>query len=75
MVDRVGLVWLGLNQNRPFNLGPARQGPGVGEKQSVCDQPKEPVSTQAASGALAPPDHSTLSSVIGNSLTRLPVAW
>lgn len=28
----LGLAWLGLNQNRPFNPGPAHQGPGVGEK-------------------------------------------
>lgn len=26
-------------------------------------------------GCEPPPDHSTLSSVIGNALTRLPVAW
>ncbi|MGO3982842.1 DUF3618 domain-containing protein [Pseudomonas sp. SAS7] len=28
----LGLVWLGLNQNRPFNPGPVHQGPGLGEK-------------------------------------------
>ncbi|MCE5977598.1 DUF3618 domain-containing protein [Pseudomonas sp. JR33AA] len=28
----LGLAWLGLNQNRPFNPGPAHQGPGVGER-------------------------------------------
>lgn len=28
----LGLAWLGLNQNRPFNPGPAHHGPGLGEK-------------------------------------------
>jgi len=28
----LGLAWLGLNQNRPFNAGPASHGPGLGEK-------------------------------------------
>lgn len=28
----LGLAWLGLNQNRPFNPGPASYGPGLGEK-------------------------------------------
>ena len=28
----LGLAWLGLNQNRPFNPGPAHQGPGLGDK-------------------------------------------
>ncbi|MFJ4156641.1 DUF3618 domain-containing protein [Pseudomonas sp. NPDC089752] len=28
----LGLAWLGLNQNRPFNAGPAHTGPGLGEK-------------------------------------------
>ncbi|MQG94663.1 DUF3618 domain-containing protein [Pseudomonas sp. MN1F] len=28
----LGLAWLGLNQGRPFNPGPAHQGPGLGEK-------------------------------------------
>lgn len=28
----LGLAWLGLNQNRPFNPGPAAYGPGLGEK-------------------------------------------
>ncbi|CAM3748061.1 hypothetical protein CCOS865_01263 [Pseudomonas reidholzensis] len=28
----LGLAWLGLNQNRPFNPGPATAGPGIGEK-------------------------------------------
>jgi len=28
----LGLAWLGFNQNRPFNPGPAHQGPGLGEK-------------------------------------------
>ncbi|WP_313431469.1 DUF3618 domain-containing protein [Pseudomonas sp.] len=28
----LGLAWLGLNQNRPFNPGPAHDGPGLGEK-------------------------------------------
>ncbi|WP_455886520.1 DUF3618 domain-containing protein [Pseudomonas rustica] len=28
----LGLAWLGLNQNRPFNPGPEHQGPGLGEK-------------------------------------------
>ena len=28
----LGLAWLGLNQNRPFNAGPAHAGPGLGEK-------------------------------------------
>ena len=28
----LGLAWLGLNQNRPFNPGPGHQGPGLGEK-------------------------------------------
>ncbi|MDR6712550.1 cell division protein ZapA (FtsZ GTPase activity inhibitor) [Pseudomonas hunanensis] len=28
----LGLAWLGLNQNRPFNPGPAHSGPGLGEK-------------------------------------------
>lgn len=30
----LGLAWLGLNQNRPFNPGPAHLGPGLGEKLS-----------------------------------------
>lgn len=28
----LGLAWLGLNQNRPFNPGPAQSGAGLGEK-------------------------------------------
>lgn len=28
----LGLAWLGFNQNRPFNPGPAHTGPGLGEK-------------------------------------------
>ncbi|MBA1200337.1 DUF3618 domain-containing protein [Pseudomonas capeferrum] len=28
----VGVAWLALNQNRPFNPGPAHQGPGLGDK-------------------------------------------
>ncbi|RCL28519.1 hypothetical protein C6A77_06855 [Pseudomonas sp. AFG_SD02_1510_Pfu_092] len=28
----LGLAWLGLNQNRPFNPGPVHQGPGLGDK-------------------------------------------
>lgn len=28
----LGLAWLGVNQNRPFNPGPAHTGPGLGEK-------------------------------------------
>lgn len=28
----LGLAWLGLNQHRPFNPGPASTGPGLGEK-------------------------------------------
>ncbi|MBF8780496.1 DUF3618 domain-containing protein [Pseudomonas fulva] len=30
----VGLAWLAVNQNRPFNPGPAHHGPGLGEKLS-----------------------------------------
>ncbi|WP_449432472.1 DUF3618 domain-containing protein [Pseudomonas putida] len=28
----LGLAWLAINQNRPFNPGPAHTGPGLGEK-------------------------------------------
>ncbi|MGE8323086.1 MAG: DUF3618 domain-containing protein [Pseudomonas sp.] len=28
----LGLAWLGLNQNRPFNPGPVHPGPGLGDK-------------------------------------------
>ncbi|MNG93028.1 hypothetical protein D3C81_301910 [compost metagenome] len=28
----LGLAWLAINQNRPFNPGPAHHGPGLGEK-------------------------------------------
>ncbi|WP_145186604.1 DUF3618 domain-containing protein [Pseudomonas sp. URMO17WK12:I11] len=28
----LGLAWLGVNQNRPFNPGPAQHGPGLGDK-------------------------------------------
>jgi len=28
----LGLAWLGLNQNRPFNPGPVHSGPGMGAK-------------------------------------------
>ena len=28
----LGLAWLGFNQNRPFNPGPAHTGAGLGEK-------------------------------------------
>lgn len=28
----LGLVWLAINQNRPFNPGPAHHGPGLGDK-------------------------------------------
>lgn len=28
----IGLAWLAMNQNKPFNPGPASSGPGLGEK-------------------------------------------
>lgn len=59
----VGLAWLAMNQNRPFNPGPYSHGPGLGDKLSgAVDSVKEAFShasdrlhsaTDSAKGALS----------------------